>query len=127
MNQRLSNSGVLQVTGLLLAGTGVALLRVVFLATDTAAGVAILAAAALLLAAGAGLLLRRVWGWYLGVFVAVSGAVMVASRLLTGNDPASPALLVPLVMDLLLLVMLLMQRTRIRIPADPASGGRRGP
>ena len=61
----LSHSPGLQAAGLLLAGSGVALLLATLLATDVAVGLSIVAVAAVLLTAGFGLLLRRVWGWHL--------------------------------------------------------------
>jgi hypothetical protein len=91
----------------------------VVLATDVVVGAALLLAAMFLLLAGAGLLLRRVWGWYLAVLVAVSGSVLVTVRLLAGSASEEASLLATLCADLLLLAVLLWEHPR---PAAGRSG-----
>jgi hypothetical protein len=122
MNDRVSSSYVLQTVGVVLAGTGTALLLGVFLATDPAEALVVVAMSLLLLAAGVGLLRRRVWGWYLGVFVTVSGALVVSVGLLTGGRAEWPLLLAPLVTDVLLLLALLWDRPHRQASHSGTSG-----
>jgi hypothetical protein len=118
MNARLNPSRLLQVAGFLLTATGVALVLAVALATEVVVGVALLLAALFLVAAGAGLLLRQVWGWYLALFAALSGSVVVMARLLAGGA-SEASVLATLCADLLLVAVLLWERPR---PAAPPSG-----
>ena len=125
MTDLLHRSRVLRAVGLLLVAAGAVLLLAVLLAPVSAAPIgalsamavsfgtilALLGGALLLLGAGMGLLLRRAWGWYLALLVAVSGAFVVLARGMTDSS-AWPALLPSLMTDLLLLVVLLWQRPR---------------
>jgi len=131
MTDLLDRSRILWAAGLLRAVTGAMLLLAVLLAPVAAAPIGalsavagslgtiltLLGAALLLLAARLGLLLQRAWGWYLALLVAVSGALVVLARLLADSS-AWPALLPPLITDLLLLVVLVWERPRRR--AQPA-------
>ena len=117
---RLSPSRGLQAAGLLFAGSGVATLLAAFLATNPAVALLIVTIAVILLAAGVGLLQRRLWGWYLGLLVTASGALVVAVRLAATGAAEWPSLLPPLGADLVLLLALVLERPRR--PAAPLNG-----
>lgn len=119
MDDRVRPARGLQVVGLLLVGTGIALLVAAFFATEISVALVVLAAALLLLAAGIGLLRERAWGWSLALLVLVSGVVVVAARLLLTGGAEWRSLLPPLCANAILVVVLLWERPRR--PPQPAS------
>jgi hypothetical protein len=110
----LRRSRALEAAGLLLSAGGLLLLLAAFLAPSASATLFVMAAAGLLFAAGVGLLLRRRWAWYLGLVVAVSGAVVVAVRLVIGGAGEWPWLLPSISADLVLVFVLLWEGPRFR-------------